>query len=225
MDIKNLLLEKVNHALLISEETIKSKYTTQDSLFIYYWVKEEDFKKFESFSLSFIISLYGEKHPYFEKFKNSVTKNNPTSVEAGIGILKSIKTEIEKNWIKSLKDIISADIFTDFLEMAAHLLEENYEHPAAVMIGSVLEEHLRNLCIKKGIEITEIKHDKPIPKKADLLNAELVKNGIYNKLDQKNITAWLDLRNKAAHGKYNEYNIEQVKLMYNGVSEFIARTL
>jgi hypothetical protein len=51
----------------------------------------------------------------------------------------------------------------------------------------------------------------------------LAKAGVYTKLDQKAITMWLDLRNKAAHGKYNEYGKEQVVLMMQGVTEFLAR--
>ena len=122
-----------------------------------------------------------------------------------------------------MKGLISSEIFSDFLEMAEHLLSEKYEHAAAVMIGSVLEEQLRQLCDKNSITVTEAKNGKLIPKKADLLNAELAGQSVYNKLDQKNITAWLDLRNKAAHGKYSEYNIQQVELMLQGVTEFMTR--
>jgi hypothetical protein len=46
---------------------------------------------------------------------------------------------------------------------------------------------------------------------------------LSNKLDQKNVTAWLDLRNKAAHGKYTEYQKDQVELMMQGVTQFMAR--
>ena len=107
--------------------------------------------------------------------------------------------------------------------MAEHLLIEKYKDASAVMIGSVLEEHLRQLCDKNNIQVIEVKNGKSIPKKADLLNAELTGNSIYSKLDQKSITSWLDLRNKAAHGKYSEYNIQQVELMLQGVTEFITR--
>ena len=68
------------------------------------------------------------------------------------------------------------------------------------------------------------KDGKSIPKKADAMNADLTKAGIYNLLSQKSVTGWLDLRNNAAHGKYDEYSQEQVKLMYQGVTDFIART-
>ena len=47
---------------------------------------------------------------------------------------------------------------------------------------------------------------------------------MYSKIDLQNVTAWLALRNKAAHGKYTEYTEAQVDLMLRGVSDFIART-
>jgi hypothetical protein len=218
-----ILLERVEHLIDLANKSLSTKYTTEDSFFHYRWVSSESFKVFETSSLSFILSTYGDKHPYYTRFKESVVNTKPNDVEAGKGILTSIKTEIEKGWLSTIKGLISAEIFSDFLEMAEHLLSEKYEHPAAVMIGSVLEEHLRQLCDKNGIAVTEIKNGKTLPKKADLLNADLAGQNIYNKLDQKNITAWLDLRNKAAHGKYAEYNIQQVELMLQGVTEFMTR--
>ena len=86
-----------------------------------------------------------------------------------------------------------------------------------------VEEHLRQLCVANGLSVESIKSGKPIPKKADLINAELATAGVYGKLDQKSVTSWLDLRNKAAHGKYNEYTKEQVDLMIQGVSNFMVR--
>jgi hypothetical protein len=37
------------------------------------------------------------------------------------------------------------------------------------------------------------------------------------------VTAWLDLRNKAAHGQYADYTKEQVALTLQGVRDFISR--
>jgi hypothetical protein len=55
------------------------------------------------------------------------------------------------------------------------------------------------------------------------MNSEIAGAGVYTKLDQKSVTAWLDLRNKAAHGKYAEYTREQAALMLRGVMDFAAR--
>ena len=103
--------------------------------------------------------------------------------------------------------------------MASHLLENKYKDAAAVLIGTTLEVHIRNLADKHGISIT--KNGKPL--KAAHLNAELEKVNIYNKLDQKNVTDWLDLRNKAAHGKYDEYDMSQVQLYLASVQDFLTR--
>ena len=55
------------------------------------------------------------------------------------------------------------------------------------------------------------------------LNSELAAKDVYSKLDQKSVTAWLDLRNKAAHGHYADYTTEQVSLLLQSVRNFIAR--
>ena len=177
---------------------------------------------FRSASLSFIRNLYGETHPFFKTFDERVKGQAYYEAENGINILKSIRDEVENDWLISIKEMVSAEIFTDFLEMSKYLLDQNYKDPAAVMIGSVLEEHLRQLCRKNSVDIDYLnKSGDNVPKKADSLNSDLVKAGVYGVLEQKNVTAWLDLRNRAAHGKYGEYSKEQVDLMYQGVLNFI----
>ncbi|WP_400071791.1 hypothetical protein [Zobellia russellii] len=184
----------------------------------------ELFKEFRASTLSFFKNVFGEQHPFYKEFDKNVRDTYIYHTEEGRGILKAAKQEVDGGWMFTVKGLVSAEIFSDFLEMADHLLKEGYKDPSAVMIGSVLEEHLRQLCLKNSIPIEKrINEGKPMPKKADLLNSELASASIYNKLDQKSITSWLDLRNKAAHGKYEEYSKEQVELMFNGVSNFMTR--
>lgn len=180
-------------------------------------------KGFRAASLSFIDRVYGSNHPHFKEFQENTKDYYPSDAENGIAILRAIRSEIDGGWLFTLKGLITAEVFADFIEMAEHLLETGYKDPAAVMCGSVLEEHLRQLCTRNAIAIEIEKDDKQIHKKADRLNSELAKNEVYSKLDQKMVTAWLDLRNKAAHGKYDEYTEDQVKNMLVAVTEFMAR--
>lgn len=223
MNSNKVLLDRVNFLLELANQSLSTKYHTEDSLFYHYWVTNESFKKFESASLSFISELFGVNHPYYSSFKESVNKPKPDSVESGKGIMESIKIEIEMGWLTTVKGLVSAEIFNDFLETAEYLMDQKYKDAAAVITGSTLEEHLRQLCRKNKIPDNDMKNGKSVPKKADTLNNELAVSGIYNKLDQKNITAWLDLRNKAAHGHYSEYKDEQVVIMLKGVIEFMTR--
>lgn len=145
---------------------------------------------------------------------------NSYCVEMLFGILKALKSDYQSGFLLSVQELIHGDVFSDFLEMAEHLNSEGYKDPAAVLAGSVLEEHLRKLCIKNGISITKPDGS---PKKADTMNADLATANVITKLDQKNVTAWLGLRNDAAHGHYAKYNKEQVSLLVSGIRDFITR--
>jgi hypothetical protein len=131
-----------------------------------------------------------------------------------IGVLESIRSDIQSGYINTIEELIHGDVFSDFLEMATYLLESGYKDAAAVIAGSTLEAHLRKMCVKAQIEIKN---------KADRINADLASESVYGKLDQKNVTAWLDLRNKAAHGEYNQYTKEQVAILIDGIRHFITR--
>ena len=53
------------------------------------------------------------------------------------------------------------------------------------------------------------------------MNVNLCKSGVYPPLTKKQITSWADLRNNAAHGRYNEYTAVQVKEMLFFVQRFL----
>jgi hypothetical protein len=140
-----------------------------------------------------------------------------------IGVVASLRTDVAAGYLNGIAEVIHAALFGDFLEMAQHLLKEGYKDAAAVIAGSSLEAHLRQLCEKAKIATETTFNGETRPKKADLMNSELAKENIYSKLDQKNVTAWLDLRNKAAHGQYGSYQLGQVELLISGVRDFITR--
>ena len=137
-----------------------------------------------------------------------------------IGVVGALRDDLATGCLETLTELIHAEIFADFLDMASHLLESGYKDAAAVVCGTTLEGHLGKLCSKYGIAMQEAER----PKTAGQINAELAKAGAYSKLDEKNVTAWLDLRNRAAHGKYASYDKDIVKLVIAGVRNFTAKT-
>ena len=139
------------------------------------------------------------------------------------GVLCALLIDTKEGYLKSAEELVHAEVFSDFIEMADYLLQGGYKDAAAVIIGGVLEGHLRVLCRKHGIDPDMSAQSGGRPKKADAMNNELAKAGVYSKLDQKNVTAWLDLRNKAAHGHSSEYKKEQVDIMLAGVRDFMTR--
>ena len=213
------LVRRVDEIIGLGQQALATKYVDDH----WTYLKEEDFARFRAAALSFLANLYGERHPYYLDFNDKVKNARPEDAEIGVGILKAVKGELSGGWLVTARGLISAEIFADFLEMAEYLLAEQYKDAAAVIAGSSLEEHLRQLACKHGISTTRAKGTETIPKKTDTLNSELAGAGAYTKLDQKSVTAWLDLRNKAAHGKYAEYDAKQVSLMLEGIRQFMLR--
>jgi hypothetical protein len=159
--------------------------------------------------------------PYLANCATAVkeTINNTYQLEWLMGIVEALRHDYAADALAPIQELIRAEVFDDFLEMAEHLLELGYKDPAAVLVGGVLEQHLRKLCLRASIA-TDANGK---PKKADTLNSELASGKAYDKLDQKSVTSWLDLRNKAAHAEYSLYASEQVQLMLLGVRDFIRR--
>ena len=195
----------------------------RQSLGYEYQVDEAEFTNFNSSSLSFLQMTFGIEHPYYLDFAMKAQRNVVIDTKNGISILKAAKEEISGGWLFTTKGLASADIFSDFLEMASYLLSEQYKDAAAVIIGSTLESHLRQLCQKYTIPIQKDRRGKASPVKTDSLNIDLRKTGVYDLADQKQVTAWLDLRNSAAHGNYLSYSQSQIEIMLQGVQDFILR--
>lgn len=169
--------------------------------------------------MAFLEDYLGQ-HVYTKHAESSLFEYRVTGFDEALSILNALKDDIEGGYLTTFRERIHADMFGDFLEMAEYLLSGGFKDPAAVLVGGVLEEHLRQLCIKHGVDMSEPNGQ---PKKADKMNADLVKKAAYAGLEQKQVTAWLDLRNKAAHGRYSEYREDQVSLMLQGVRDFAIR--
>ena len=140
-------------------------------------------------------------------------------LESEVGVAKALLSDIRNGYLKSVEELLHGNVFGDYLEMAKHLLDNDYKDAAAVLTGGTLEVHLRNMCSKFNISTERSGKQK----KTDELNSELAKKGAYSKLDQKNVTAWLGLRNDAAHGHYSRYTKEQASLFLQSVQDFITR--
>ncbi|MFE2629812.1 hypothetical protein ACFXDP_18045 [Streptomyces sp. NPDC059374] len=135
-------------------------------------------------------------------------------------VAQGLRDDLVAGWYESMVELVHADTHSDYLEMSEELLSKGYKDPAAVITGTSLEVHVRALCAKHGIDIES---PNGTPKKADTMNADLKKAGIYEALQQKQVTAWMDLRNQAAHGNYEKYDDHQVRMFIDGVRAFMLK--
>ena len=107
---------------------------------------------------------------------------------------------------------MQAEAFDSELEQAKSLLDSGYKNAAAIA-GTVLETAIKELCLNNGIALDR--------KKLTQLNDELAKASVYNKLQQKQITALADIRNNAAHGDYDQFTKEDVERMIDDIKRFL----
>jgi len=173
-------------------------------------------------SLTFLSAALGEDGAHYQTFAGirQWVQEWHDKVPQYLGVLHAARDDIESGWVGRRDLLLTADAFGSFLEQAEYLLSEGYENAAAVLVGGVLEATLRKICDVHGV---------PYDPRATMepLNVALARHAppVYNKLVQKQITAWADLRNNAAHGRYSEYTKKQVADMLGWVREFAARHL
>ena len=167
--------------------------------------------------------ITGKQSDYSEEIDKILHRSNLKDFQRVtylMGPLDALYKDIQNDSFETLSELVHGSIYTDYLEMSEHLRNEGYKDAAAVITGSTLEQHLRKLCQKAGIDINKTSGK---PKNADSLNSELVKQGIYNMSEQKQVTAWLGIRNNAAHGNYKSYTTDQVKIFIMGLRDFLVR--
>jgi hypothetical protein len=166
-------------------------------------------------SKNHLLQTIGEKSIHFTEFsalfKDGVTY---TPVKKGIGILTAAKEDYQSGYLVGIRKLVSAEIIGSLLDQAQELLDAGYIGPAAVLAGSILEDHIKKICIEKQIALS----DKP---KLDYMNAQLAKIEYYNKLTQKQITSWAEIRNSAAHGNWEKFKEVDIRDMIKWIYRFI----
>lgn len=179
--------------------------------------------------LNFLSRVLGNDTEHYRRFdeqKEKAILGYVDATERCLGVLIAAKEDIDSGFLFERELLISADVFDDFLEQAEHLLENKYKDAAAVLIGSVLESSLRKMCRKHGVDVTD-KTGAIIIDTATIapLNDELYKAQVYSKLVYKQIIAWADLRNNAAHGHYDQYTQSDVEDMDKWVRSLVTEHL
>jgi hypothetical protein len=166
-----------------------------------------------------LANAFGAQSEHYKNFVAQVAKSvSYTPIKKAFGVLMAAQDDFNNGQLFDVRRLIEADVFDDFLEQAEHLLSNGYYQSAAVVSGCVLEDSLRTLCQRNSIPLA----DHP---KLDKMNADLAKASVYNKLVQKRITALADLRNKAAHGEWDQFSRDDVEDMVKSVRRFAEEHL
>ncbi|MDJ0510350.1 MAG: DUF4145 domain-containing protein [Crocosphaera sp.] len=166
-----------------------------------------------------ILKIAGKNSSYYQEFISIKDEHrwgeDSSRFKDWKHIFYAFKEDFESGYLISFEALIQADVFDSELEQAEILFKKGYLTASAVIAGVVLETTIRKLCDKNSIP-----HDS-----FDKMNSDLVKVGIYNKLDQKRLIALYDIRNSAAHGLDNQFSKRDVEDMIRDVKRFVEDKL
>jgi hypothetical protein len=176
------------------------------------------FAEWRSQSLTFLTRILGKEHVYVQRFEGDVDSGHPSVVKAGQGILRALREDLAGGYLVNVQTLVAGEVFSDFIEMAEHLLESGYKDPAASLAGAVLEDGLRTIATNNGVKLKAREG-------LTSLSSKCADATIYSRLVQKKLAVWIDVRNHADHGEFSTYTEQDVREMIDGVTDFLSTYL
>lgn len=167
-------------------------------------------------------TVFGTQSPQFRSFREVLPKEGIGDVSHSYevypiaGVLAGALDDLDKGFLIGQEFLIAGEVFDSILEQAKELNKSGYKDPAAVLARVVIEDALRRLARREGIDDNQ---------RASQINDDLKKLGNYPQAQWRFIQAWLDIGNAAAHGKFGEYTEEDVVKMIEGVEQFLVAKL
>lgn len=215
MKLDALVLKRLDELLTKGERILATReqaYTSQDDKAVFR-IASPEVAGWGTSALSLIQRAFGESSTHFKEFEKRFSKYDSfeSSFKKLIAILVAAKEDYEGGYLFNVKSLVKAEVLDNAIEQAQELLDSGYKDPACVVIGISLEITLKEIATRQGITLAKL----------DKINTDLYKVGTYNISKQKQITAWADLRNKAAHGEWAAYDEADVRDMLSGVKRFI----
>ena len=131
-------------------------------------------------------------------------------VERILGLLKGALSDLESGLLPNQDSLTEG--FDSVLDQTRHLCRSGHTDPAAMMARVVLEDALRKIAQQERVDSTQ---------KAAKINDELRDCNKYGQPKWRQIRAWLDIGNAAAHGRFNEYDAEDINAMIEGIEHFL----
>lgn len=171
--------------------------------------------EWSSQAITRLMQFFGSDHTYTARFKSEVSGTNDYQIRRGLGVLQAALDDVEQGYLEPVRELAVAEVFSGLLDQADHLLENSYATPAASLAGAVLENGLRSLATRKGVTVRARDN-------LQSLNSKIADKGVYNRLQQKQVTVWIDVRNAADHGRFNDFTAEHVVEMIKGVRSLLS---
>lgn len=160
--------------------------------------------------------VYGAAHAQATDFRRTIRRETLHDLESAQGMLVGAIESLRHGLLGDIRTEILLDVQGDFLEAARTALEGGSKDVAAALAAVVLEDSVKRLASKHGLE--------------DLLNQEftvvvagLFKANAITRATKGALLANRDLRNAALHAQWHEISPESVQALLALLPMFIEQ--
>ncbi len=134
-----------------------------------------------------------------------------------VALLENLRQDIDKGLLASIVNVVRAETFDDFLDHAKAYLREEKKQEAGVIAGVVFEDSLRQVCRQYGIDEKG--------QRLDSLINELARRQVLTQVKAKRARVAADVRTKATHAQWDEFDLKDVGVTVDFTEEFISNQL
>lgn len=177
-------------------------------------VPSDMYKEWATNVLNLLHRTFGESSIHYKNLAEHYSKFGGwlSDFNDSFGIFRAAKEDFEGGYLFNIRTLAKAEVLSDAISQAQELLASEYKDPACILARVALESALKDLASRYGVS----------EGKLDRMNADLTKAGAYNMAKQKQITAWAEIGNKAAHGEWSQYTAQDASAMVAGVEALVA---
>lgn len=180
----------------------------------HYKVPSSGYKEWATNVLNLLQRTFGESSIHYKNFAKHYDDFSGwmSEFDDSFGIFRAAREDYEQGYLFNIRTLAKAEVLADALTQAKELLASGYKDPACILARVALESALKDLAVRFNVS----------EGKLDRMNAELTKAGAYNMAKQKQITAWAEIGNKAAHGDWTSYSDQDAANMVAGTESIVA---
>lgn len=180
----------------------------------FYKVQSGQYKEWATGVMNLLQRTFGETSVHYKNFSTHYDSFDGwlSNYEDSFGIFAAAQEDYEGGYLFNIRTLAKAEVLSDALTQAKELLAAGFKDPACILARVALESALKDLAGKFSLP----------EGKLERMNADLSKAGAYNMAKQKQITAWAEIGNKAAHGEWATYTAQDASAMVSGVETLVA---
>lgn len=220
MRLDPIVTRRFNELVVKGEAVLAAKkveHVSRSDGVSYYKVPSGPYLEWMTNVLNLIQRSFGEPSIHFKHLSEqygNLTEWQSHFIDS-FSLFKAAKEDYEGGYLFNVRTLAKAEVLSDALSQAKELLQAGYKDPACILARVSLESALKDLCDRHGVP-----HGK-----LEKMNVDLCKATAYNMAKQKQVTAWAEIGNKAAHGDWTQYTGQDAAAMVQGVEALVADLL